>query len=597
MSQIELEKNTFDTDPVEQLDDLKRVIQGKIAAQKTLITTAKKSYRDTEKLKLEDHPDKTEKLKNKFDEITALNERLFELEADFKELNRTRDDENEEKIQAALHVVAGNWIDKDPSAAYIIDEQEFTFIREYSSTGTKQNVQLRKMEPPRFVELLASELNLKSWHLPPHRVKDLFNDMGRTFHMSRYSIDPVRWKNNEVYLPIKHMEKYFINNMELNLEEQSKDDLRYFDALMYSLSGGKKENQDHIEKWILHKIKNYKKATTTPDLVIVGHVGGNGKGILQAIIRLMLPAMLSGKANSKTLNSNFNAIMLGKLIVFFDDQNSKEIPLEVVKQLAGADTMIFEPKGKDQYEGEKTHSSAWFNNDLPFKLTPAGQEGGVDRRFSITRTNITFLESLRLMFKRDDNLDMTVEQSKDAAETIVSNILLNRISIANWFKMLEQRHAEVDENYTLRPLHGEDYQYFLAKQESSIEKIWKFLVIPVVEMGGCVPLFVIKELLRHMEGKELSDKTVRTKIDAVATTSKLEVDLERTRIDIRSPKITVKKQCTVIRPKLDSDWRDQGFDWNLVSNLTYTGDTPIGHELIHEDNLVFDTRLTGTEEE
>jgi hypothetical protein len=311
----------------------------------------------------------------------------------------------------------------------------------------------------------------------------------------------------------------------------------------------------------------------------------------------MLPAMLSGKANSKTLNSNFNAIMLGKLIVFFDDQNSKEIPLEVVKQLAGADTMIFEPKGKDQYEGEKTHSSAWFNNDLPFKLTPAGQEGGVDRRFSIMRTNITFLESLRLMFKRDDDLDMTVEQSKDAAETIVSNILLNRICIANWFKMLEQRHPEVNENYTLKPLHGEDYHYFLAKQESSIEKIWKYLVLPVVEMGGCVPLFVVKELLRHMEGKEFSDKTVRTKIDDVATTNKVEVDLERTTIEIRSPKMTVKKQCTVIRPKTDKTWLDHGFDWNLVSNLTYTGDVPPGHELIHEDNLVFDTRISGAEDE
>lgn len=578
-------ENMLGMDPVEELAEVKRKIQGQIAAQKSLITSAKKTYRDIEKLKLEDHPDKTDKLKTKFDEITQLNDILFELEADFKELNRTRDDENEEKTQASLNVVAEAWIKTDPSTAYIVEDQEFVFIRDYSADKEEQNVQLRRLEPARFAELLAAELNVKSWHLPTHRLKDLFNEQKRTFHMSRYSINPSKWRNQEVYLPIVYMEKYFIDKMDVAFDAQDPD-LKYWDWLMYSLSGGKKENQDHIERWILHKIKNYRKAVTTPDIVIVGHVGGNGKGIIQAIIRLMLPAMLSGKANSKTLNGNFNAIMMGKLIVFFDDQNSKEIPLEVVKQLAGADTMIFEPKGKDQYEGEKTHSSAWFNNELPFRLTPAGQEGGVDRRFSIMRTNITFLESIRHHLALGGEI-VSVEESKDLAEVIVSEKLMNRNVIGKIFKLLEQRHPEVDGFYTLKPLHGEDYQYFLDQQANSLEVIWKDLITPIITAGGCVPVFVIKELLRHMEGRVVADKTLHKRIEDLSNQYKIDVSQERVTIDIRSPKITLKKQCTVYKPKDVKNWTDRGFDWNLVSNITYMGEQPAGHPLIHEDNLVF----------
>jgi hypothetical protein len=589
-----MSENILEYDPVEALAETKREIQVQIAAQKSLIASAKKTYRDIEKLKLEDHPDKTEKLKNKFDEITKLNEKLFDLEADFKELNRTRDDENEEKIQASLHTVAEHWIKNDSSAAYVVEDQEFVFIRDYSNDPAEQNVQLKKLEPARFAELLAADLGIKSWHLPTHRLKDLFNEQSRTFHMSRYSINPNKWKNLHVYLPIVHMEQYFIDKMPVVLDIKDAD-LKYWDWLMYSLSGGKKENQDHIERWILHKIKNYRKAVTTPDIVIVGHVGGNGKGIIQAIIRLMLPAMLSGKANSKTLNGNFNAIMMGKLIVFFDDQNSKEIPLEVVKQLAGADTMIFEPKGKDQYEGEKTHSSAWFNNELPFRLTPAGQEGGVDRRFSIMRTNITFLESIRYHLALE-GVEVDVEQSKDLAEVIVSEKLLNRNVIGKIFKLLEQRHPEINEDYTLKPLHGEDYQYFLEQQANSLEVIWKELITPIIKSGSCVPAFVIKELLRHMEGRVPADKTLNKRIIELSQQYKVDIGSERGYIDIRSPKITIKKQCYVYRPKDTKKWTDHGFDWNLVSNLTYTGDQPKDHPLIHEDNLVFGVASDNTDD-
>jgi hypothetical protein len=589
MSEIEENTSLLDLDPVEQLEETKRKIQGEVAAAKELVKNAKKKYRDYEKLKLEDHPDKPEKLKTQQAEIEKYQQVLFEHEADFKELNRTKDDETEEKVQGALNKVAQDYVDCDPTAAYVIADDEFVFITDYSSVAEKQNVQIRTMPPRQFIQLLANDLNLKAWHLPAHRLIDLFNNKNRTFQLKRYSIDPSLWQGNKIYLPIRHMEQYFIDRIDIPADQESfvTQGLEYFDWLMYSLSGGKQENQQHIEQWILHKIINYKKAVTTPDLVVVGHVGGNGKGIIQAIVRLMLPAVLSGKANSKTLNGNFNAIMLGKLIVFFDDQNSKEIPLEVVKQLAGSETMIFEPKGKDQYEGEKTHSSAWFSNKLPFKLTPAGHEGGVDRRFSITRTNITFLESIRHHIALKGH-EVSVEQSKDFAEEIVSKYLLNRLCIGAWFKALQDKHPEVDRTFTLKPLHGGDYHYFLDQQQDSLDSIFRELIVPVVSSGGCVPVFVIKELMRHIDGYISKDKTIHTRINELASQYKLDIVSEKTHIYITSgPSISTRKQCTVIHPIGIKNWTDKTFDWGLVSNTAYVGSVAAGHDLIKEDELVF----------
>lgn len=572
-------------DPTVKLEAAKLEIQKKITQSKLLLKQQQKDLRNIEKLDIEVIADKNIRKKVATDEISLTLNTITELESDLKALNHSREDQNEDEIQAALHQVS-TLMTKDQSMAYVIDDQKFIYIDDYATSPKKQNIQIRQLEANKFVELLANELKVKSWHLPAHRLKNLFNEMKRTYQLTRFSIDDSHWQYDKVYLPIQHMRPYFID--QLQVDETSDYVINCFNTLMYSLSGGKKENQDHIEKWIIHKIINYKKATTTPDLVIVGHVGGNGKGIIQAIIRMMLPAILSGKANAKTLNGNFNAIMIGKLIVFFDDQNTKEIPLEVVKQLAGSDTMIIEMKGKDQYEGEKTHSGAWFSNTLPFKLTPGGQEGGVDRRFSIMRTNITYLESIIENEKTMFNRDITMEDAKDMAEVIVSNVFLDRTNIAQWFQHLRSKHPEVDENYTLKPLHGEDYKYFLEIQEDSMDVIFKKLVKPVLHSGGSVPIFVVKELLRHMEGREIGEKTIVTKLKELSVTNKIEVELERLYIEI-TPQLNTgsKKQCSVLRPKSNQDFTNRTFDWSQVSNGKYPGTVPAGTDLITEDSFIF----------
>jgi hypothetical protein len=575
-----------DLTPEEALDQAKRAIQTKINAQKNLILAQKKKIRALEKLELELHPDKLERLNREQSILTVLQTDLGEFELDLKELTRTRDDETEEKIQAALNYIDTHILQKDPTCGYIIKDKEFVTIVENSTIREKQNVTIDRYDPNSFIQLLAAQTKLKSWHLPIPRVIDLFNSKNRSYKTVRYTIDSPRW-GQDVYSPIAHMRKYFIDQMELTPEEEkiAQASVHYFDWLMYSLSGGRDENKEHIERWLIQKVINYNKAVTTPDLVIVGHVGGNGKGILQAIVRIMLPAILSGNANTKTLTNNFNAIMLGKLIVFFDDQVSKEIPLDVVKQLAGSDTMIFEEKGKDQYNGEKTHSSAWFAQQLPFRLTPAGQEGGVDRRFSIMRTNITFLESIRRFMEEETGQTVTIEESKDLAEIIVSTVLLNRVCIAYWFRQLLKKYPDQDRNYVLKALHGEDYRYFLDQQRDKLEEIFRDLVVPVVEAGGAVPMIVIREILRLSNEPVPHDRILNKKLSELASQNKIEVVFGRRYIDITGHGTRTKIQNAAVIKKGNTDSSPE-FDWSLVSRQPFKKPGK-NEEYISDENFIF----------
>jgi hypothetical protein len=575
------------SDSVNELEEAKQGLRNLIARKKLDKRDAEKKLRAIEKLPDNLVKDKDAQIDVAKKHIIGLNEEIASAGEELKNLDKSNEEQKQEDIEISLGIVASKWLKSHANAAYIIKDDEFVTIEEFSTSPEKQNVQVCVHEPSRFVERLANDLKLKSWHLPPVRVKHLFSEMNRTFQISRYSVDPLLWRSDAVYLPIQHMESYFINQASLPLNDKAADCIVYFDWLMYSLGGNNAENIEHIERWIVHKVLNYRKAVTTPDLVIVGHVGGNGKGILQAIIRQMFPSVLSGKANSKTLNGNFNAIMMGKLIVFFDDQNSKEIPLEVVKQLAGSETMIFEPKGKDQYEGEKTHSSAWFSNELPFKLTPSGQEGGVDRRFSVMRTSITFLESIRHHnLNNTDENPMTVEESKDIAEFVVSEYLLNRQCIAAWFKHLRSKYPDINQNYTLKALHGTDYQYFLHKQQSSIDVIWRDLVQPQIERGGCVPVFVIRELVRHMEGRDVGYRALNKIIADIAAKSRTEITSERVRIEIEPSANGKPHQCEVIRPRDHKQWIERSFDWSLVSSAEFRK-TGKNEEVIPEEHLIF----------
>jgi hypothetical protein len=108
----------------------------------------------------------------------------------------------------------------------------------------------------------------------------------------------------------------------------------------------------------------------------------------------------------------------------------------------------------------------------------------------------------------------------------------------------------------------------------------------VLEAGGCVPLFVVKELLRHMEDRIIADKTINAKLKQLSAENKLEIISERIKIEMYPAINNGKKQCTVIRKKGHKESGDPKFNWGLVSNIPFSIPAR-GDYWISEDNLIF----------
>lgn len=572
-----------------------RTIKQNLAVEKNKRNKLKKELTKIENITGITAQQKEQMIADKQKEIDNQELVVIELEDSKAVMKAEASDEDEARIEGALTTVHSNLFEQMKSLAYVIKDGEFVFITDRSTSRYSQNVVLSHYNATQFVEWLATSLKLNISDLPPFRVKQLFIDNNRSFEEIRYTVSNSMWSDKEIYLPFSYFKDHFINQFKFEDGDINPDTdpqiIKFYEQLMYSVSGGKKENQDHLEQWIVQKVINYNKPITTPELVIVADVGGNGKGILMGIMARMFPRQLVGKANTKTLNGNFNAIMLGKLLVFFDDQNNDEYNLDSIKELSGAETMIYEPKGKDQYEAEKTHSSAFFAQKLPFRLSPDVKDDGVNRRFSVMRTNVTFFESII-----KHNPEVTEANVKTFANMLINDIMFNRVNIAKWFQHLQKKHPMIDDEFELNPLHGEDYKSFLEDQKGDIENIWDRLIIPVLNAGGCVPIFVIKECITHLGGNSpkypWTDKRINKKLKELALYNKLNVTISKERFDIVSGGVnalglptnsdTVQKTVVALtgsKAKLE-------FDWNLVSDQDYkAGLKQVDGKLIDDANF------------
>src|ERR1035441_4635756 len=271
-----------------------------LAVKKLDLGRSKKAYTKVESSTLLTPEEKETKLKAIQTEIDNSIEEIVVLEDAKATMKAEVTDDDEKKILVALNTIRSEMFRDFKSLSYIIKEGEFVFISDRATTRTVQNVVLSKYNPNQFVEVVANILKLHIADLPPLRVKQLFMDNQRAFEDVRFTIKNSLWDSTDIFLPFEHFKEFFISNFKFESDDIQPDDsmiIDYYDQLIYSIGGGKSENIEHIELWILQKIINYQKQLTTPDLVIVADVGANGKGILMGIMKRMIPGQLVGQAN------------------------------------------------------------------------------------------------------------------------------------------------------------------------------------------------------------------------------------------------------------------------------------------------------------
>lgn len=517
------------------------------------------------------------------DQIKECQSRIDTLTQERETIKKVEVKEGEINVEEQLKSKIINWLNQHPSAYYIAKTNQYVLVEDHADDCSMQNVSLNSWEEKPFIVKLARGIDVDQSKLTTTFIKSVFQSQNRIKDNLVYSVSKGKW-NHDTYIPYTFMEPYFINNRKIDTRLVNPE--FYFNILMHSLSGGKQENQDHIEQWVLHKVINYQSPINTPELVIIGHVGGEGKGTFYSIVKQMFPSGLVGLANTKTLTGGFNRVLENKLVAVFDDQKTSDIPFDVVKQYSGNEEIIIEGKGADQINAEKCFSGLWLANHLPFPLD-AGDDTGVYRRFSFITTNIKFFDALKELDPKARHLNEN--EIKKHGQDVIEKILHNTTYIAGWFNYLKNKHTNVYVGSTINALHGQDYNSLKQQNETTFDRIWRVLVEPALANGQTMPVFVINEIIRHLDGEELAPKTIGSLIQQkINATRTIPLESARLYVSIKSSQadIGIKMQTTVVSVKGRTKHH---FNWWTISKGVYKKpERGSVAPLITEDDLLFD---------
>jgi hypothetical protein len=232
-----------------------------------------------------------------------------------------------------------------------------------------------------------------------------------------------------------------------------------FDALMQSLSNGKKENQDHIEQLILSKLL-HPENILLPTLVLTGDGGGTGKSLLNGVL---LKAIFGNHlvADNVTISQfmgDFNGSRIGKAVVFINEAAEDKSDADKLKAIFGSSTLIRNEKNEIACE---VNATAWYI----IACNQSSRTGAVkladdntDRRYSIVAPAKPLQDWLELYLPK-----LTATQRDQWVIDTGSKILGDKTAISKWLKSLYDKHGDVRH---VRALHGEDYRNLLGKQES-----------------------------------------------------------------------------------------------------------------------------------
>lgn len=116
----------------------------------------------------------------------------------------------DKEIITTLTDVDCDWLQRTPSAGYVINANKFVFIDEYGGQTTRPV--FRVMTPKQFILFLSVHLSKYSWHLPETLLIDLFIGQGKAYEFLSYTTNFSEWDGDRVYMPVSHMRAYCHDN-------------------------------------------------------------------------------------------------------------------------------------------------------------------------------------------------------------------------------------------------------------------------------------------------------------------------------------------------------------------------------------------------
>lgn len=286
-------------------------------------------------------------------------------------------------------------------------------------------------------------------------------------------------------------EKWIINSDEYYLADPSKPD-PYIKALLWSISGEKQENFDHICKCIMWKLKG-NVMHTLPSLVLFGGQG-SGKSTFTSVL---MPTVFHGSSSCVSGKiddlSRFNSYMEGAHLVYFDEAKLDKRFNEELKKTIGNVSIPIEKKGQDKYYIDNLAWYVFCTND-EFGAVALSQDASENRRFSICKGN----DALWKVITRE--FGVITEAEAREIEQRVMKACKDRKAVAQTIKWIEKTYWESMNNRCPRALHGEDYENLLGMQKSDKDHLAEDILMSCVKNETLAPMRDCVKLWRERAG-------------------------------------------------------------------------------------------------
>jgi hypothetical protein len=536
--------------------------------------------------------------------VTLLKLEKDNLEQQIRDLNKiaagSTPSKEISKLIDALNNETGQW-------AYITSRQQFINVDNRSKNPAISNVQELAFSVTAACQSLSRKAGLDQGDIQSNELITVFDKTGRSYDSITASFDTLKWSDDTYFNMMTARRQYFCEIIE-PIEGETIQYHEAFDILMMSLGDGKEENTKFLETYLAYKRVFPERHVSTPDLILIGLNGGEGKGILTEIAISTFTSAAISRITNKQIGGGFNALLRGAVFAILDDQSKKDMNQEALLSLGGNDTMVIEEKGVDAVNEDKCGNMIILSNK-PNIISLAGTGiSGVDRRWSYLVTATTFMNAIKAYFLRKDGTEKTDLEAKEYATKVSIEVFKNRQEVSKWISAMIVKH-DIKNMNTLLPCHGEDYQRAVASQKDVYSGIFERVVPEMLRDFGFLPLVLIRSIVSV-------ETTIEIKRQDNKFTSKFEIWLEKNgyTVDKRDrthvnwvwansqtglSEVISTKQSTVYVPK----GKSPTFDYD-ISNLlkvrpvkfdgTFTEENYKQEDNIIKDELEIQTQLVPT---
>jgi hypothetical protein len=269
---------------------------------------------------------------------------------------------------------------------------------------------------------------------------------------------------------------YILNKLSTDgwLKPQEGEYDEWFDILLYSLGGGKKENMEHLEHVIAWKYL-HPEDFKIPCVIIFGE-GGVGKNVfMDVVLGSIFGVHQKTSVELEDVSGSFNDLIVGKAAVFIDEAVVDNANMNKLKRIVNNPTISVNEKYGPKYEADNTPLYFAGGNDVLGAVKLAGD--GSDRRWSIMKVDKTILEVINDHFKigadprkliRIDAADNKVKEVLKQRDHGIDDILKDKNNVARWLNHIVEKWK--DEGCPFG-LHGKDYQALLKAQQGPFDTV------------------------------------------------------------------------------------------------------------------------------